>query len=193
MQPSPLQCFAAGHDKPTPQRFELAVYGGAFDPPHAGHASVIRRVLETCEQVLVVPSFRHADAKRMADFDLRCAWVERLAARFGDRVRCCSLERELGADGRVIYSYDLLSYLAERYRLPSERLALVIGEDNLTRLQTFHRGAELRQRFGLVVADEEMTVHSSTIRAMIAAGQAVPEAWQLPEIQSDMTIYGRSV
>ncbi|SHM70651.1 adenylyltransferase/cytidyltransferase family protein [Phytopseudomonas punonensis] len=193
MLPSPLQRFAAGRDQPTPQRFALAIYGGAFDPPHAGHASVIRRVLDSCDQVLVVPSYRHADGKRMADFDLRCAWVERLAARFGDRVRCCRLERELGADGRVIYSYDLLSQLAERYGLPNERLALVIGEDNLTRLATFHRAAELRQRFGLLVADEEMTVHSSAIRAMIAAGQAIPEAWQLPEIQSEMTIYRRSV
>ena len=193
MQPSPLQCFAAGHDEPMPQRFALAVYGGAFDPPHAGHASVIRRALETSEQVLVVPSYRHADAKRMADFDLRCAWVERLGARFGDRVRCSSLERELGASGRVIYSYDLLACLAERHGLPGERLALVIGEDNLTRLKTFHRAAELRQRFGLLVAGEEMTVHSSAIRAMIAAGQAIPEAWQLPEIHSEMTIYRRSV
>ncbi|OLU25647.1 nicotinate-nicotinamide nucleotide adenylyltransferase [Pseudomonas sp. PA15(2017)] len=192
MQPSPLQCFAAGHDEPAPQRFALAVYGGAFDPPHTGHASVIRRVLETSEQVLVVPSYRHADAKRMADFDLRCVWVARMAARFGDRVRCCSLERELGATGQVIYSYDLLSRLAERHALPTERLALVIGEDNLARLQTFHRTVELRQRFGLVVADEEMSVHSSAIRAMIAAGQAIPEAWQLPEIETDMAIY-RSV
>lgn len=189
MTQAPLQCFAAGADRAMPQRFAMAVYGGAFDPPHAGHASVIRRALATCEQVLVVPSYRHADGKRMTDFDLRCAWVERLAARFGERVRCCRLERELGADGRVIYSYDLLSRLAERYALPTERLALVIGEDNLTRLATFHRAVELRQRFGLVVANEEMTVHSSAIRAMIAAGQAVPEAWQLPEIQADMTIY----
>ena len=73
MLPSPLQCFAAGHDQPTPQHFALAIYGGAFDPPHAGHASVIRRVLDSCDQVLVVPSYQHADGKRMADFDLRCA------------------------------------------------------------------------------------------------------------------------
>jgi len=193
MLPSPLQCFAAGHDQPTPQHFALAIYGGAFDPPHAGHASVIRRVLDSCDQVLVVPSYRHADGKRMADFDLRCACVERLAARFGDRVRCCRLEHQLGADGRVIYSYDLLSRLAEQNALPTGRLALVIGEDNLTRLKTFHRAAELRQQFGLLVADEEMTVHSSAIRAMIAAGQAIPEAWQLPEIQADLTIYRRAV
>jgi nicotinate-nucleotide adenylyltransferase len=38
-----------------------------------------------------------------------------------------------------------------------------------------------------------MTVHSSAIRAMIAAGQAIPEAWQLPEIQADLTIYRRAV
>lgn len=193
MLPSSLQTFAAGCAEPASQRFAVAVYGGAFDPPHAGHASVIRRTLETCDHVVVVPSYRHADAKRMADFDLRCAWVERMAARFGGRVTCSPVERELGADGRVVYSYDLMSRIAQDHALTSQRLALVIGEDNLTRLGTFHRAAELRERFGLLVANEEMTVHSSAIRAMIASGQAIPAAWQLPEIQADMTIYRRAM
>lgn len=193
MPPTSLQTFAAASSEPTPQHFALAVYGGAFDPPHAGHASVIQRTLEVADRVVVVPSYRHADAKRMADFELRCAWVERLAARFGERVVCSAVERQLGADDKVIYSYDLMSHIARQHQLPAHRLGLVIGEDNLDRLGTFYRAAELRDQFGLLVAEEEMTVHSSAIRAMIAAGQTIPEAWQLPEIQADMTIYRRAM
>lgn len=191
MSPSSLQTFAANNHEPVSQRFAMAVYGGAFDPPHAGHASVIQRALDVADRVVVVPSYRHADAKRMAAFELRCAWVERLAARFDERVLCSTVERELGTDGQVIYSYDLMRRLARDHALAPQRLALVIGEDNLTRLTTFHRAAELRQQFGLLVANEEMTVHSSAIRAMIASGQAIPEAWQLPEIQAELTIYRR--
>lgn len=193
MLSSSLQTYAAAGAEPTSQHFALAVYGGAFDPPHAGHASVIQRTLEVAERVVVVPSYRHADAKRMAEFNLRCAWVERLATRFGDRVECSAVERQLGADGKVVYSYDLMGHIAQEHHLPPQRLALVIGEDNLDRLPTFYRAADLRQQFGLLVADEEMTVHSSAIRAMIAAGQTIPEAWQLPEIQADMTIYRRAM
>lgn len=193
MMPPSLQTLAAGHMEPACEHFAVAVYGGAFDPLHAGHVSVIQRALDIADQVLVAPSYRHADAKRMADFTLRCAWIERLAARFGDRVACCNVERELGANGRVVYSYDLMSRIAEERALPPHRLALVIGEDNLARLPTFHRAAALRQQFGLLVANEQMTVHSSAIRAMIASGQAIPAAWQVPEIQADMTIYRRAM
>ena len=54
--------------------FALAVYGGAFDPPHPGHESVIRRALLCAERVALVPSHRHAFGKRMGDFELRCGW-----------------------------------------------------------------------------------------------------------------------
>ena len=187
-----IKAYAPG-GKETRERFAVAVYGGAFDPPHAGHASVIQRALELTEQLLLVPSFRHADGKRMAAFQLRCSWLERLAQRFDERVRVCSVEQELGRDGQVIYSVDLLQRLAHDHRLPNARLALLIGEDNLPRLAHFHRAGELRQQFGLLVASEQMTVHSSAIRAMIAAGKDIPPAWQLPEIQSELTIYGRDL
>ncbi|TBU97166.1 nicotinate-nicotinamide nucleotide adenylyltransferase [Pseudomonas dryadis] len=184
-----MLAFAAGSQTATRQRFAVAVYGGAFDPPHAGHLSVIQRALTLAERVLVVPSYRHADGKRMVDFPLRCAWMRRLAARFGDRVECCEVERTLGEHGAVVYSYDLLSHLARQLRLPTRAMALVIGEDNQARLAGFHRGAELREAFGLLVAREEMTVHSREIRAMIATGQALPPAWQLPETEPELMVY----
>lgn len=191
MPQNSLKAFAAGARHAADGPFKLAVYGGAFDPPHAGHLSVIQRALDMAEQILLVPSFRHADGKQMADFALRCTWLERLAARFGERVRCSRIEQQLGATGGVIYSYDLLSRLAEQYQLPTAQLALLIGEDNLPRLPSFHRAEQLRREFGLLVATEQTPLHSSAIRAMIAAGQTIPKDWQLAETQDELSIYRR--
>jgi nicotinate-nucleotide adenylyltransferase len=191
MPQSSLQAFAAGQQQAPAAPFTLAVYGGAFDPPHAGHASVITRALDLAEQVLLVPSFCHADGKRMADFALRCDWLRCLAARFGERVSCSNIEQRLGAAGEIVYSYDLMQRLAQDYALPTARLALLIGEDNLHRLPGFSRAGKLRAEFGLLVAKEQLPVHSSTIRAMLAAGQNVPRAWQIEEIQEQLDCYRR--
>lgn len=93
--------------------FALAVYGGAFDPPHPGHESVIRRALLCAERVALVPSHRHAFGKRMGDFELRCRWLARLARRIDPRrVYCEPIEAGLMPDRPAVYSIDLLEALA---------------------------------------------------------------------------------
>ncbi|WP_271103781.1 adenylyltransferase/cytidyltransferase family protein [Pseudomonas tohonis] len=187
---SSLRAYPAGSAEPTPACFGLAVYGGAFDPPHPGHESVVRRVLERAEQVLLVPSHRHAHGKRMVDFALRCAWLERLAARIDPtRVRCDPIEARLAPGAAAVYSYDLLQALAAEHGMLPEDIALVIGEDNLPQVAGFHRGAELRERFGLLVADETLLLHSSAIRLHLREGLALPPAWCLPEVQGELDIY----
>lgn len=187
---SSLRAYPAGSAEPAPVRFALAVYGGAFDPPHPGHESVVRRVLERAEQVLLVPSHRHAYGKRMADFERRCAWLERLAARIDpQRVRCDAIEARLAPGAGAVYSYDLLQALAEKHGLATADIALVIGEDNLPNVAGFHRGPELREHFGLLVADETLLLHSSAIRLHLREGLALPPAWCLPEVQGELDIY----
>jgi len=173
-----------------PVRFRLAVYGGAFDPPHPGHLSVITRALEWADQVVVVPSYRHAHGKRMVDFDLRCRWLQRLIERLGsERVSCSAVERELGGEGGAVYSYDLLCALSERSGIARADIALVIGEDNQANVAGFYRGRELLDDFGLLVAEEQLGVHSSAIRAGLRNGQALPAAWCLPDIVAEFEVY----
>ena len=47
------------------------VYGGSFDPIHAGHVSMIRRAVELGYYVIIVPAFRHAFGKQSAPFEHR--------------------------------------------------------------------------------------------------------------------------
>lgn len=175
----------------APQRFRLAVYGGAFDPLHSGHVSVILRMLDYADTLVIVPSYCHADGKRMADFDLRCRWVDKLVARLGhERVICSALERELGQGGAVVYSYELLCALSAQFAVARSDTALVIGEDNRDRVATFHRGRELLEEFGLLIANEQLRVHSSDIRRLVSQGQAVPPEWCPAEVREDLMIYG---
>ena len=175
----------------APRRFRLAVYGGAFDPLHSGHVSVIVRMLECADTLVIVPSYCHADGKRMADFDLRCRWIDKLVARLGcERVICSALERELGQGGAVVYSYELLCALSAQFAIARCDTALVIGEDNRERVAIFHRGAELLQEFGLLIADEQLQVHSSDIRRLISQGRSIPPDWCPPEVSEDLMVYG---
>lgn len=175
---------------PDTRRFALAVYGGAFDPPHPGHESVLVRALEWAEQVVLVPSHRHADGKHMADFAVRCRWLADLARRIDPaRVSCSPIEAQLAPGRDAVYSFDLLCALSARLGLPRTKVALVIGEDNLARIGKFHRGRELRSQFGLLVAQETLKLHSSAIRQAIAQGEAVPATWQLPEVGEELMIY----
>jgi cytidyltransferase-like protein len=174
--------------------FALAVYGGAFDPPHPGHESVIRRALRHAERVALVPSHRHAFGKRMADFHLRCRWLERLAARVdGLRVYCEPIEACLAPGDAAIYSIDLLDALQRCSGLPSTRIALLIGEDNEAQLERFERADELRRRYGRLVAGESIALHSSMIRQRLHLGLPLPEAWCLAEVKEELHCYARSI
>lgn len=174
--------------------FALAVYGGAFDPPHPGHEAVIRRALQHADRVALVPSHRHAFGKRMADFHLRCRWLERLAARVdARRVYCEPIEERLAPGQTAVYSIDLLDALQARTELPSDRIALLIGEDNEALLTRFERAGELCWHYGRLVAGESIALHSSMIRQRLRDGLPLPEAWCLADVKDELDCYARSI
>ena len=51
--------------------FEIALYGGAFNPPHAGHAQVMIEASRQARRVLIAPSYRHPYCKQMVDLEVR--------------------------------------------------------------------------------------------------------------------------
>ena len=63
-------------------RKTVAVYGGAFNPPHNGHMQLAEYLLETNEvdTVSFMPSFNppHKDAAKMAPYEDRCEMVRRM-------------------------------------------------------------------------------------------------------------------
>lgn len=106
----------------------IALFGGAFDPPHIGHLLVSAYVIanEEVDQLWLMPAFRHAFEKEMSPFPHRLEMCLLLARLFRKGVTATSVESELEGKG---YTIDTLRHLQTRY--PSHRFRLVIGTDIL--------------------------------------------------------------
>lgn len=149
------------------------MFGSAFDPPHLGHADVVRQLLAGHDRVLMVPAAAHAFGKSMQPFAIRYTLLEALIdEQFADepRVQHCPIEAELLASrpGHPVYSIELMQALERRF--PRARLSLVLGPDNAApeTFQRFHRWRELAA-WPLCVVQERLPIRSSEIRAQLAA------------------------
>lgn len=116
----------------------IAVFGGAFSPPHVGHAMVASWVKLTglADLVVLVPAANHPFGKSMASFDLRIKMCEALAMDLGSWAKVSEWERLLP---RPNYTINLLRALRDLYQgreggflaHPDTRVRCVMGVDNL--------------------------------------------------------------
>ena len=164
--------------------FEIALYGGAFNPPHAGHAQVMIEASCQARRVLVVPSLRHPYGKQMVDYEVRLNWLESIVENVQPlcraEVRASRVEQVVarGVEG-AIYSYTLLAHLADSLALDGKRIALVVGQDVADRLPTFYRGQELLERFSILCVEEKIHVRSTVaapFRRSIPASSGEPHS-----------------
>lgn len=150
----------------------IAVMGSAFNPPSLGHQDVIVQALKQCDQVWLVPAFRHAWGKKMAAYQQRCEMVDLFVQDIADaRVRLCAFEHDIATD-KPVYSYDLLAALQTRIQA-DDQLLLVIGPDNAASFDKFHRAAEIQQRWQLLVVKERVSMRSTKIRAALQQHQSI--------------------
>lgn len=106
----------------------VALFGGAFDPPHVGHLLVAAYVVGTADvdQLWLMPAHRHAFDKEMAPFFHRLEMCSALAAMFRKNVHTTSIESEVPGKGYTVETLELL-----RSRYPSHEFRLVVGSDIL--------------------------------------------------------------
>ncbi|MFL6427739.1 MAG: nicotinate (nicotinamide) nucleotide adenylyltransferase [Acidobacteriaceae bacterium] len=121
----------------------IALFGGSFDPPHAGHIGIATAAVERLhlDRVLMAPVGRQPLKRdqaqssyedRMVMVQLACAGHPPLAASAIDAPRM---------DGRYNYTYDTLQHLRETLSADDELFCLV-GADSLQTLRQWHRAAE---------------------------------------------------
>ena len=105
----------------------VGVFGGSFNPPHVAHLLAVTYVLATSpiDRVLVVPCYDHPLGKSLAPFAHRRAMCE-LAWRDLARVEISSIEQEMGATSRTLYTLQAL-----KAKHPAWQLRLIVGADIL--------------------------------------------------------------
>jgi nicotinate-nucleotide adenylyltransferase len=104
---------------------QVAVFGGSFDPPHAGHVllSAYLGAIASFDRVLVVPVYRHAFEKQLSDFRHRLQMC-RLAFQRFSFVEVSAIEAELERP-----NYTLHTLQAIKRAHPDWLLRLAVGSD----------------------------------------------------------------
>jgi nicotinate-nucleotide adenylyltransferase len=132
---------------------KIGLFGGSFDPPHLGHLALARQARDqlALDELLWIPAGRpwQKPDQALAEPAHRLAMVT-LMIQGEDRMRADDLE--LHREGPS-YTVDTVEALSARHRAAA--LYLVIGQDQYTRLPTWHRWRELLSGVTLAVAGRE--------------------------------------
>jgi len=131
----------------------IGVYGGTFDPPHAGHLNVIRqamsRRLDLDKLILVpaaVPPHKRLSGGASPEERLEMARVAADSLQLGDKVEVDDLE--LRREGPS-YTSDTLRELKKRY--PSDELWFLMGTDMLQSFFSWHEPGAIAALANLAV------------------------------------------
>ncbi len=112
-------------------RLSVALFGGSFDPPHIGHQTIVKKVLnlELVDRLIIMPTFLNPfKSSSHATADMRLKWCKDIFSN-PDVIIC---DYEIRQD-RPVYTIESIRYLQGLYDLKY----LVIGSDNLAHIESW--------------------------------------------------------
>ncbi len=128
----------------------IALFGGSFDPPHIGHESIVKALLnlDYIQKIVVMPTFLNPFKKDFkAPSKLRFEWLQKIFNKF-ENVEISDYEV---AQNKKVPTIESVKYLLTRY----EKIYLVIGADNLNSLETWYKFNELKSKVTFIVATRD--------------------------------------
>ena len=153
----------------------VALFGGSFDPPHRAHVQIVEYLLrqDDCDEVWVLPSFRHPQKQTEASFEQRLAMCQLAFQDLGPKVQISDWEKQSSG-----FTVGLLEQLHQRF--PEHRWILVLGSDLRTQISSWkepermQKLAELRFLPRSVDASGIFSPEQSReIRQKIRSGQSI--------------------
>ncbi len=181
-----LSFYAAGRLK------RIGIYGGSFDPIHHGHLILAREALESLHlaEVIFIPAAQSPHKAHLEPAPAELRW-EMLTWALAGEPGFASSRLEIDRPPPS-YTIDTIEQLhAEN---PGTELFYLLGEDNLPKLESWHRFEDLRGLVRFVILDRsgdgveypypairrKIDISATTIRNRVASGQSirylVPEA-----------------
>jgi nicotinate-nucleotide adenylyltransferase len=170
----------------------LAIFGGTFDPIHAGHLALAREAADRfhLDRVLFITAGNppHKPAGSTTSFEHRHRMVE-LACGRDERFIASRLESGAGKS----YSIDTIEKLRAELQ-PRDELFFLIGADAFAEIETWHRARDVLAGVEFIVVSRPgyqypvpndarvhrletlyLPVSSSDIRRKLEMGEPVPE------------------
>lgn len=130
-------------------RKQVALLGGAFDPPTLGHIAVARFVLNNLdiEQVWLVPCYKHMFSKEMSGAEDRLTMLG-YAIQNDGRIKICDYEIEHKLAGET---YHFLKSLLNSELAQTHEFSYIIGMDNANDFDRWVNFEELERLIRFVV------------------------------------------
>ncbi|MEK7640555.1 MAG: nicotinate-nicotinamide nucleotide adenylyltransferase [Patescibacteria group bacterium] len=184
---------------------KIVVYGGAFNPPHLGHAAALDSLLKNfpCDEVWIMPSASRKDKQISVSGKDRKEMVEAmLASQFsGTKTPIILSDFEINRD-RPTVTYETKTELENLH--PGHEFHFLIGSDSAAEIEEkWVRGKELfsEARFAIVgrpkfkipeklpqfssvigVLPESLDMSSTLVRDKISKGESVTP-YLLPAVE----------
>ena len=132
---------------------KLAVLGGSYNPIHIGHLMLADTVCRSCgyDTIAFVPAFLSPFKRGHAGCTVedRIAMVERAVA---DNPAFYCEPCEVNRQG-VSYTIDTLRFLTQKYPQRDGKIGLIIGDDLLGGLDTWHEATSLADYADIIVGN----------------------------------------
>lgn len=168
----------------------IALFGGTFDPVHHGHLLLAQDAVEQLglDKLIFLPAQINPHKLQSAPKAEASHRLKMLRAAVAGEERFEVSTIELEREGPS-YTVDTVQLLQERW--PGARFFLLLGEDNLPKLPTWHRFEELRRLVDFVcfgrnseeketwkplcgsTLERRLDISSTEIRQRIAAGLSI--------------------
>lgn len=164
---------------------KIGIFGGTFDPIHHGHLILARDAAESLQldSVILIPAAisPHKLERKPTSPELRLAML-RAAIEGEPRLAFDAMELD-----RPPPSYTIDTVEALRQRDPAVEFFLLIGEDNVEDLSTWHRFPELSKMVQFVVLERSglntahpypvirrhLDISATDIRKRVASGRSI--------------------
>lgn len=166
---------------------KVGLFGGSFDPIHAGHVETVRAARQALglERVIYLPTAQppHKPGRQLAPALTRYAMVE-LALLAEEGLYASPFELTFG---RPAYTIDSLEHFRRVY--PEAELHLLIGGDSFLELEAWWRWREIAASARLVVlarpgSELRPETLSPALADLLDSGQAVVLAERTVDISS---------
>jgi nicotinate-nucleotide adenylyltransferase len=128
---------------------KYAIYGGSFDPIHAGHISIADHAVKECgiDKLIFMPAHisPFKQDSKVTDGSERCAMIETI---LGYNKAFCLSRYEISKEGPS-YTVETLRHWKNILDGP---LYFVLGFDSLVQLDTWYMGPEIIRNYPLITA-----------------------------------------
>lgn len=130
---------------------KIAVYSGSFDPLHIGHLSILRHLSESDDfdmtYLVVSPQNPFKSREKALSAESRLKAAQEALARYPElKARVEDIELSMVPPHYTIRTLDAL-----REREPDNEFTLIVGADNLVRMNAWRSYQRLLCQYGLAV------------------------------------------